>query len=236
MKKLYSVLAVFVLMILNQESALSQSNSTKPTLIRDGKLITTYVYADSSSKTGAIVEVTTLGNWKVKRKSGEYMSFAHKRIINCEAKTHKFGEAIYYSELDGQGSVIEKSMSSEPAQPIQPSTLPETLAIEYCGEKIPSQQFATLINSGKVTAPDQKTIDDIYGEVAKKNNEQGRVGILVWVNEKGMPFHTSVVNSSGYTSLDEAGQKISMNYKFEPLSVNGKPSKFKTTILVIFKL
>jgi protein TonB len=104
---------------------------------------------------------------------------------------------------------------------------------------------------------DQKEIDNQYQDVEKfpepiggingiqdkirypskaiKNNVEGRVYILAFVDENGDVTNAMVLQGIG-SGCDEEALNAVKETKFEPGIMNGKPSKVQISIPIIFKL
>ena len=65
--------------------------------------------------------------------------------------------------------------------------------------------------------------EPIYPAISKRNNEEGKVGVQLRVNESGNVVTVKVAVSSGYPALDEGAVAFLSRCKFEPATQNGLP-------------
>jgi periplasmic protein TonB len=75
----------------------------------------------------------------------------------------------------------------------------------------------------------------VYPEAARKANIQGKVYILVYVNENGGVDDIKLVKGIG-AGCDEAAIKAFKTANFTPGKDNGTPVKIKLTLPVTFKI
>jgi protein TonB len=74
-----------------------------------------------------------------------------------------------------------------------------------------------------------------YPEAAKKSNTQGKIYLLVYVNESGSVDDVKVVKGIG-NGCDEEAIKVIKNSKFTPAANGGSPVKAKLSLSLSFKL
>jgi TonB family protein len=65
---------------------------------------------------------------------------------------------------------------------------------------------------------------------------QGKVTVLITVDEKGMPTEAKVLKSSGNFDLDNAARSAAMKYIFVPQMYNGVPVKAQGLQDFVFNL
>lgn len=101
------------------------------------------------------------------------------------------------------------------APPAPPSTGPKTITsgVEY------------------IQAP-----QPVYPTMSKRMGEQGKVVLLILVNEKGMPDQVRVQSSSGSTRLDEAGRQAALRAVFKPHVEDGHPVSVYVIVPLTFQL
>ena len=75
-----------------------------------------------------------------------------------------------------------------------------------------------------------------YPVLAFRRGQEGRVLLLIDVDEHGQVTQGSVIESSGFELLDQAAIKAAYTWKFKPATVNGVPESGKAKVPVIFKL
>jgi periplasmic protein TonB len=66
--------------------------------------------------------------------------------------------------------------------------------------------------------------EPIYPALSKRNNEEGKVGIQLWINESGNVVTAKVAVSSGFPALDDGAVAFLSRCKFEPATKNGLPT------------
>ncbi|HEX8615824.1 MAG TPA: energy transducer TonB [Telluria sp.] len=101
------------------------------------------------------------------------------------------------------------------APPAPPSTGPKTISsgVEY------------------LQAP-----QPVYPTMSKRMGEQGKVVLLILVNEKGMPDQVKVQSSSGSSRLDEAGRQAALRAVFKPHVEDGHPVSVYVIVPLTFQL
>lgn len=75
----------------------------------------------------------------------------------------------------------------------------------------------------------------VYPELAKKAGIQGKVYLLVYINESGSVDDVKVVKGIG-GGCDEVAIKAVKSAKFTPGKIKGAAAKVKITVPVVFKL
>lgn len=76
----------------------------------------------------------------------------------------------------------------------------------------------------------------VYPQMSKRMGEQGKVVLLVLVNEKGMPDQVKVQTSSGSSRLDEAGRQAALRALFKPHVEDGHPVAVYVIVPLTFQL
>jgi protein TonB len=77
-------------------------------------------------------------------------------------------------------------------------------------------------------------VEPVYPELAKRARVQGRVILVVTVDEEGNVSDIRV--SSGHPLLDEAALTAVRQWKYSPTLLNGEPVPVIATVTVIFNL
>jgi protein TonB len=76
----------------------------------------------------------------------------------------------------------------------------------------------------------------VYPTMSKRMGEQGKVVLLILVNEKGMPDQVKVQSSSGSTRLDEAGRQAALRAVFKPHVEDGRAVSVYVIVPLTFQL
>jgi protein TonB len=76
----------------------------------------------------------------------------------------------------------------------------------------------------------------IYPRKALRDGIEGKVTLLISVDEKGVPTEAKVVKSSGNFDLDNAARTAVMKFLFVPQTYNGAPIKSQGLQDIIFTL
>ena len=79
-----------------------------------------------------------------------------------------------------------------------------------------------------------RRVEPVYPELAKRARVQGRVILVVTVDEEGNVSDIRV--SSGHPLLDEAALTAVRQWKYSPTLLNGEPVPVIATVTVIFNL
>lgn len=66
--------------------------------------------------------------------------------------------------------------------------------------------------------------EPIYPAISRRNGEEGRVGVQLWINESGNVVTAKVAVSSGFPALDEGAITFLSRCKFEPATKDGIPT------------
>ena len=74
-----------------------------------------------------------------------------------------------------------------------------------------------------------------YPEVAQKAGVEGKVYLLIYINENGDVDDVKVIKGLG-AGCDEAAIEVIKNTKFNPGKDNGTPIKVKLSLPITFKL
>ena len=74
-----------------------------------------------------------------------------------------------------------------------------------------------------------------YPKEAEENNIQGKVYVLVYINEEGLVDKTKIIKSVD-PLLDKAAADAVKKVKFTPAKQDGKPVKVEVSIPIVFKL
>ncbi|MFO7445987.1 MAG: energy transducer TonB [Ignavibacteriaceae bacterium] len=75
----------------------------------------------------------------------------------------------------------------------------------------------------------------VYPDLARKSGVQGKIYVLVYINETGTVDDAKVVKGIG-AGCDEAALDVIKKAKFSPGKIQGQASKIKLTVPFIFKL
>ncbi len=76
----------------------------------------------------------------------------------------------------------------------------------------------------------------VYPPASKRMNEQGKVVLRVLVNEKGQPAQVTVLTSSGFARLDEAGRQATLRATFKPHLEEGRAIAVYVDVPLTFAL
>ncbi|MCE3607166.1 energy transducer TonB [Massilia sp. P8910] len=76
----------------------------------------------------------------------------------------------------------------------------------------------------------------VYPTMSKRMGEQGKVVLLILVNEKGMPDQVRVQSSSGSSRLDEAGRQAALRAVFKPHVEDGHAVAVYVIVPLTFQL
>jgi protein TonB len=79
-----------------------------------------------------------------------------------------------------------------------------------------------------------RRVEPVYPELAKRARVQGRVVLVVTVDEEGSVSDIRV--SSGHPLLDEAALTAVRQWRYSPTLLNGEPVPVIATVTVIFNL
>jgi TonB family protein len=80
------------------------------------------------------------------------------------------------------------------------------------------------------------TADD-YPLESIRNNEQGTIGVRIFIKEDGVPGEVEVLVSSGYPRLDEAARTMILRrWRYRPATRNGVPIASWTPTNVVFQI
>lgn len=102
----------------------------------------------------------------------------------------------------------------------------------------PIEPFAESPLSARVEAPPrpEKTIQPVYPRRARRRGEEGDVVLSVSVAADGRVSHISVVKSSGFNELDEAGVKAVKAARFTPARLDETPIESVVPLTISFRL
>jgi protein TonB len=79
-----------------------------------------------------------------------------------------------------------------------------------------------------------RRVEPVYPELAKRARVQGKVVLVVTVDEEGNV--TDIKVTSGHPLLDEAAKSAVSQWKYSPTLLNGEPVPVIATVTVIFNL
>lgn len=82
----------------------------------------------------------------------------------------------------------------------------------------------------------KQTFKPVYPRKAMRDGIEGKVTVLITVDEKGIPSDAKVVKSSGNFDLDNAARTAALKYVFVPQQYNGAPVKALGLLDIVFKL
>lgn len=82
----------------------------------------------------------------------------------------------------------------------------------------------------------KQMVKPTYPRKAMRDGIEGKVTVLITVNEKGLPVEAKVIKSSGNFDLDNAARNAAMKYTFVPLLSNGIPVKAQGLQDFVFNL
>jgi protein TonB len=90
---------------------------------------------------------------------------------------------------------------------------------------------------GRIEAPALAyRVDPVYPELAAAARLQGIVILEALVNRDGRIDNVKVLRSSGTTLLDRAAEDAVHQWRYEPLLLNGVPTRFLLTVTLSFHL
>ena len=93
------------------------------------------------------------------------------------------------------------------------------------------------VEFNKLTVISQPNSDSYYPLESKKLGEEGKVVVILLVNEGGrVEIAAPGRNPSPYIALNTAAYELARNFVFKPYEVNGLPTKFFTTVMITFEL
>lgn len=121
--------------------------------------------------------------------------------------------------------------ASPPAAPVASEAPPAPVVV--AAPPAPPAPGPKTITSGVeyIQAP-----QPVYPTMSKRMGEQGKVVLLILVNEKGMPDQVKVQSSSGSSRLDEAGRQAAMRAVFKPHVEDGHPVSVYVIVPLTFQL
>lgn len=77
---------------------------------------------------------------------------------------------------------------------------------------------------------------DYYPTISKKLEEEGKVQLRIFINERGLVENTEVIRSSQSSRLDAAAEKLARDTRFKPYAPEGTPIRISALLTVSFKL
>lgn len=77
---------------------------------------------------------------------------------------------------------------------------------------------------------------DFYPASARARGEQGRVQVDACFDTKGKVIQTTLLESSGFPALDQAGLRLAKQYRFRPGVVDGAPQAGCVQLPVVFSM
>jgi TonB family protein len=129
------------------------------------------------------------------------------------------------------GGLIGGMRGERPRGPVSPPSRPQMRQLPDPGTNEPGP-----INVGK-QFPESKLIRRVapaYPELALKKRVQGRVTLVIHVDEEGNVTETNV--ERGHPLLDDAAAAAVKQWKYSPTFLNGKPVPIIATVTVDFNL
>jgi TonB family protein len=130
------------------------------------------------------------------------------------------------------GGVVRGMRGPRPSGPVPPPSRPQQMkqlpdpGIKEPGAIIVGEQFP----ESKLV----KRIEPVYPELAMKARVQGRVTLVINVDEEGNVTETKVKH--GHPLLDDAAVAAVKQWKYNPTFLNGKPVPVIATVTVDFNL
>jgi periplasmic protein TonB len=95
---------------------------------------------------------------------------------------------------------------------------------------------AQPVYTGPVYVVVKEQAKPIYPRKALRDGIEGKVLLLITVDEKGLPVEVKVVKSSGNFDLDNAARNAAMKTLFVPQMYNGAPVKAQGLQEIVFNL
>ena len=112
-----------------------------------------------------------------------------------------------------------------PAAPLAETAAPAA-AVGAAAAAAPAAAPAATVSSPRISISGVEIIrapQPEYPALSKRMGEQGKVVLLVLVNDKGLPEQVVVQTSSGFPRLDEAGRQAVLRALFKPRMEDGRP-------------
>jgi protein TonB len=75
-----------------------------------------------------------------------------------------------------------------------------------------------------------------YTSFSRNLNEEGKVGMQIYWNERGEVTNIIKTQSSNFTRLDNSAIEFAKRIRIEPYRINGTPSPVNATFYMVFKL
>lgn len=138
-------------------------------------------------------------------------------IVACSAENPISNDAITKASLQEQWERVNASLKKDYSQ--------ENLVTVDNVDGMPQIIGGMMTIANKIK----------YAEEAVANKIEGRVVVEFVVNEEGNVIDASVVRGIGY-GCDESALLAISSTKFTPPSIEGKPTKVKMTLPIVFKL
>ena len=164
-------------------------------------------------------------------------------LVVCEVKLSlaekddvKSEPSIATESVGETGNVPE---TSEPYSGIESKVEPPGLLENVLPSPAESpEQMITAPRQARIDAlPEAKTsIRPYYPLSARRRGNQGSVGLEVMISDDGEAMAVEVIESSGYTELDDAAIEAVKAAKFSPAKSDGCPVTAKVSITLEFKL
>ncbi len=164
-------------------------------------------------------------------------------------KVPKFAEPLQTVFIDEQISQPEPEI--EPVKPeIEEMTPVEQPMPELQFEEIPApptdvvmppsdSAIAATPTEAGTSAQQLKTtnrVEPIYPATSRRQGEEGTVRLRVLVDERGRPTDVNVLNSSGFSRLDQAAVDAVKRWRFAAATNGSGPIKAWTQVAITFKL
>lgn len=132
--------------------------------------------------------------------------------------------------------VIENTITTPPpaTRAAEPSPAP-ALAAPVSAPSAPASATPAgprMVSGVEYVRPPQP----VYPSMARRMGEQGVVTLRVLVNEQGRAEQASVQQSSGFSSLDEAGRQAAMRALFKPYLEDGKAIPVYVIVPINFRM
>ncbi|MDV7103967.1 energy transducer TonB [Vibrio sp. TH_r3] len=149
---------------------------------------------------------------------------------NATPKTNR-EEAVQFVKKPFKPANQLAEPTDETTEPFDSTTSPSTTA----NNRAHTAQTSTPKLLDKPTFKAKPTPVS-YPRLAKRRGQQGKVLVEVWIDQKGQQIKQFIVDSSGYSALDEAALNAISNWQFTVSVEQGYSIAHRVRIPVTFKL
>ena len=100
------------------------------------------------------------------------------------------------------------------------------------GERFAGLVFRDFSTLRVLERPDQERY---YPEASRRVSETGTVRLALAVGQDGVPRRVRLIESSGYLRLDDAAQRLALDFRFSPSDDPTYRRGWQTRIGVVFR-